>query len=364
MRLLRATVLVAGIVVLAACGRGEDGRSGATGDWAADQAAAEPQPLAVEALEASRAPILAFVEASGTVRGINEAMVISEVEGIIQRAPFDLGEYVEEGAVLAQVDATVARLNLEEARETAESARLELSAVQRRFEAGSASQTELTRARSTANGAQARLEAAQEQFDNHTIRAPIAGFIASRPSSIERGSYLSRGTSIARVVDLSALQMEVAIGERELRYVAEGAPAEITIPSCSDTPYQGVVRSIAAGSDPQTGSFPLIVEWDNVCGNVRSGVSATARITPTEAESHIVVPSAALQRDGNDTFVYVAGEGSVTRRAVTLGERLGDRVQVTNGLTDGEVIVTTALSALSDGAPVEATVTGRSGDVL
>lgn len=364
MRGIRAAIVVAGVLALAACGRGEDGRSGATGDWAADQAAAEPESVAVEALEVSSAPILAFVEASGTVRGINEATVVSEVEGLIQRAPFDLGQFVEEGEILAEVDATVARLSLEEAREAAESARLELAAVERRFEAGSASQTELTRARSALNGAQARLEAAQEQFDDHTIRAPISGFIASKPGSIGRGNYLSRGAAVARVVDLSRLRMEIAIGERELGFVSEGADARVTVPSCSETPYEASVRSIAAGSDPQTGSFPVVIEWENVCGTIRSGVSATARIAPNEAESRIIVPSAAIQREGQDAFVFVAGDGRVTRRAITLGERLGDRVQVTGGLDEGEVIVTSALSALSDGAPVEATVIGRTGDVL
>jgi multidrug efflux pump subunit AcrA (membrane-fusion protein) len=62
--------------------------------------------------------------------------------------------------------------------------------------------------------------------------------------------------------------------------------------------------------------------------------------------------------------VFVARSGSVEEREVVTGRRLGNRVQIMDGLTDGEIIITTALSALSDGAPVDVTVRGKTGDVL
>lgn len=359
------TVVVAVVVTaLVSCGRGQDGRTGATGDWAQEQASGEASALAVEALEVSRGSIIRTIAASGIIRGVNEADVVSEVQGIIQSEEFELGQYVEEGYVLIRVESTVAALNFEEARQARESARLDLTAAERRFENGGASQSEVTRARSAANGAEARYQAAREALEDHAITAPISGFIAAKSSGIGRGNYLTGGVTVARVVDLRTLEMEIAVGEREIQYVVGGLAAEITIPACGVSGIDGRVRSVAAGADMSTGSFPIIVAWDNECDVARSGMTASVRIRPVEEDTQVIIPSTAIRRDTSGMYVFVAVDNTIERRNIETGERLGDRVEVVEGLREGEIIVVSALSALSDGRLVEPTVRGRTVDAL
>lgn len=356
--------------VLLSCGRGDaDGWSGATGDWAQERAAdAREAPVPVEALEVTRGTILRSIDGSGTVRGETEVTVISEAQGRIEEAAFELGQFVQEGDVLVRVDNTIARLNADEAREVFESARLDLEATQRRFDAGSASQAELTRARSVANGAQARLEVALKALRDQTIRAPVSGYIASRAQGIGRGNHIDRGTPVARIVDLDYLRVEVSVGERELQFLQLGAPAAVTVAACRDDPYEAVVFSISAGADDRTGSYPLVVRWENRCERIRSGMSAAVRIAPRNDSQGIIVPSSALRRDSEGDFVFVVSgdpqEGTAERRAVVTGDRLGDRVLVLQGLQEGEIVLTSGLSTLTAGRAVQATVLGRSGDVL
>ncbi|MDA3950422.1 MAG: efflux RND transporter periplasmic adaptor subunit [Spirochaeta sp.] len=345
------------------CGGESDGASAASAEWNEDNGDAAAPALAVEGLEVSRDSVLQTVESSGIVRGAQEARVVSEVEGMILSAPFELGQPVEEGDVLVNVDATLAALQLEEARGVFESARIDLNAVQRRFENGSASQAELTRARSSANGAQARLQAAENTWEDHTIRAPISGLVAGREASMGRGNYMTRGSAVARIVNLDTVEMEFGVGEQELQYLAEAVPARVNVAACEDE-VEATVASIAAGADPRTGSFPVVVRWENTCEGLRSGMSASVRIRVSEENPELIVPDSAIRRSGDSAVVFVARSGSVEARTVVTGRRLGNRVQILDGLTDGEVIVTTALSALSDGAAVEVTVRGRTGDVL
>lgn len=349
------------ILVLAACGRGDaDGRSAATGDWEQTEAPA----LAVEGMEVTAGTILRSVEGAGIIEGINEATVVSEVQGTIESISFELGEYIEEGTVLARVDDAIARLSREEARYAAESARLDLVAAERRLESGSASQAEVTRARTQVNGALARLEAAEEHFRNHSIRSPIAGFIASREEEIGRGNYLNPGEPIARVVDLSSLRLEIAVGERELGYINEGARASVTIPVCGTEPIDAVVASIAAGADRRTGSFPVVIEWENSCDRARSGMSARVALEAQNGEEYLIVPNAAVRSDTSGTYVFLSVGETAERRDVGLGSRLGERVEVTSGLESGDVVIISALSALSNGAPVRTTVIGRTAEAL
>lgn len=351
------------IAIITACGDDSDGRSAATGDWAQEEAAETPA-LAVEALEVSRGMLLQMVETSGTVRGSQEVAVVAEVEGRIQAASVRLGARVEAGDVLLQADSTVAQLNVEETRGALESAQLDLSATRRRFENGSASQAEVTRARSAANGAEARYETALKTLEDHTLRAPIEGLIAERARDLSPGNYLNRGTTVARVVDLERLEMEVAVGERELQYIRPGIPVEVSIPACNEV-ASAEIEAIAAGADPRTGSFAVVIGWENACDVVRSGMTATVRIRPSTAGgAQIVIPSAAIRSDGGEEYVYVATDGVVERRVIQAGRRLGNRVYVSQGLAVGEVIVTSALSALSDGTAVEPSLRGTTGDTL
>lgn len=360
-RLIPVASLLLVFIVLAGCDVADDSASDASAAQAAAADVSTQPARAVEGLEVTNGSIVQRIESSGLIRGASEATVISEVQGLIQEVSFDLGERVEEGDVLAVVESTIARLNLEEARQVYESARLDLSAIQRRFDAGSASQAELTRARSTSNGALARLEAAQKSYDDHTIRAPISGSIASRPADISRGNYLNRGVPIARVVDLSRIRLEIAVGERELEYLAVGAPVDVTVPACNLGGIAATIDSIAAGADQRTGSFPVIITWGNDCSTVRSGMSATATITALAAADQIIVPASAIRSDSEGSWVYVATDGVAQRRAITPGRRLGDRVEVVQGLEEGEVIVTSALSTVIDGESVTVSLRGTTG---
>jgi len=363
-RLYGISILVT-FLLLAGCSGRPEGTSSASGAYVVDEVTAAPPKLAVEALIVSSGSILQQIEGSGTVRGINEATVVSETQGIIIATDFDLGEFVEAGRPLAAVDDSIARLSLEEATAAYESAQLDLGATQKRYEAGSASQAELTRARSGASGAEARLQAARKSYRDRTVRAPISGYVASRGSGITVGNFLQPGVPVARIVDLSSLRMDVGVGEQELRFLQAGAPARVDIPACGQTGIPARVESIAAGSDDRTGSFTAVIVWENTCGeNARSGISASVTIDTGSDSDILIVPGSAIRTIGGEAYLFVANGEVVERRNVVLGEMLGDRVQVLSGIRAGEVIVVTALTALGDGSPIEATVVGRTGDVL
>ncbi len=363
-------LIITAPVLLLACGSGDsDGWSGATGDWAQERAAEQRETrVAVEALEVTRGTVIRSIEASGTVRGETEVTVISEAQGRIEDAPFELGRYVEAGDVLLRVDDTIARLSVEEARGVYENARLDVDATQRRFDSGSASQAELTRARSSANGARARLEAANKTLRDQTVRAPVSGYVAFRAQGIGPGNFLEGGTPVARIVNLDHLRVEVSVGEREIRYVDTGSSVDVIVSACGPDPYRATVHAISAGADERTGSYPVIVRWENSCERIRSGMSARVRIAPPEDAAGLIAPGAAIRRDDDGSYVFVVTgdprRGNVEKRSVVPGERLGDRVLILQGIAEGDLVLTSGLSTLSPGQPVEATVLGQTGDSL
>ncbi|TVR30060.1 MAG: efflux RND transporter periplasmic adaptor subunit [Spirochaetaceae bacterium] len=358
------------VVLLAGCGRPgggrpggaqEDARSGATGEeamWARE----DRTDRAIEAVEISAGRFIDYVQSSGRIAGSREATVVSESQGVLQRVEFDLGMSVTQGDLLAAFDERVERLALEQARAAAESARVELDAVQRSVDAGAASRNDLARVEAAAAGADAEYQRATKRLEDRRITAPIGGRVARKDSRVSEGNYLPAGVNVAHIVDTARLQIQLAVGEREIGYVSPGARAEITMETCE--PQVGSVSSVAAGSDPQTGSFAVIVTWDNRCGDrVRSGMSAEVRIEPNVEHEALIVPTAALLRRQGETVVFVIENDTASRRQVVVGRRVGNRAEVVDGLVEGELVAVSALSTLADGQPVEATLKGRSGEL-
>jgi membrane fusion protein (multidrug efflux system) len=317
----------------------------------------------VEALTVTRGELIRNIDAAGIVSGINEAYVVSETQGIIQSVSFELGDRISKGEVLVQVDDTIARLNMEQAMEQLEIAKLDLEATEKLFNDGSASRAELARARSAVNGTQALYQSALKTYRDCTIRAPIGGYIAEKESGITLGNYLSPGLRVARLVDISSLKAEVAVGEGQISLIAEGAPATVLIPAAGrQTLFDAKVSAVAAGSDPATGSYPIIVTWNNPAGSaVKSGMSATVTIETQAQEPVVLIPSAAIVEQAGQIFVFTAEADRAAQKPVQVGRRIGNIAEILNGLKEGETLIISGLTALRRGARVRATVIGESG---
>ena len=337
-------------------GGAADGDSAAT--WEGDGEEVARDPIAVKAVEAGTVSVAGDITASGLIQGVREARIISETQGTIQDVSFELGETVEQGDVLVSLDAEIQRLQMQQARRQFETAQFELRATEQLAERGSASRAELARVRANTVGAEAAYEQAKKRYNDRQITSPISGRVAAKNRQVTSGDYLSPNVEIGRIVDLSTLEIEIAVGEREVGYLAEGATAWVDIPVCGEeSPVAAEVISIAAGSDPQTGSFPAVVRWENTCGEaVRSGMSANVTVESQGVEEVLAVPSQAVGYGAEGAFVYTYGDDRARRVLVETGRRFGGSTEILSGISRTDVVITTATSRLRDGDPVEVTM--------
>lgn len=333
-------------------------------DAGEDTASREPSgALSVEAVTISRGVLWDSVEITGTVRGVEEAVVVSETVGTIKSLSLRLGEAVKAGDVLVQVDDTVARLNKEQAEQQLETARIDQKSKEELFRSGGVSRAELARSQSAAAGAEARYRSAVKAFEDCSITAPIDGFISFIGDAVSRGNFIGQGTRIAGVVNLDQLEISAGVGEQLVSLIEPGAAALIRIPAaCGDESFPGEVAALAAGSDPATGSFAVVVQWENSCGEkVKSGMTAIAAIEPARQEEELLLPSGALIRRDGKSYVMVDAEGTARQQEVEIGRSLGNRSVVVSGLQGGERVIMTGTSLLADGDAVLSTVVGESG---
>lgn len=226
---------------------------------------------------------------------------------------------------------------------------------------------EISAAEAGLRQAEAQLEYAKTQLDYTVIRAPISGTILEKLAELGElvtntnfGGTRGAKTSIVSMADLGDLQVEVDVNENDLAKVHLGQPAEIRLDSAPDRLYKGQVDEISPQADRQKGTVQVKVRMIEPDDSVK--IEVTARVTflsppattetLAEAKSRSWIPKSAVVRQGNETYVYLAAEGTAVIRKVKLGAEGDKGVEVTEGLAGTEQVILEPLDQLRDGARI------------
>jgi membrane fusion protein, copper/silver efflux system len=190
------------------------------------------------------------------------------------------------------------------------------------------------------------------------VRAPIGGYVIEKTALV--GAAVSAGQSLFQIADLSTVWALVDVDEYDASRVAIGQPASVELAGDPGKPIDGKIVFISPMLDPATRTLRVRVEIKNPELRVKPGMFATVALSLAPAEA-LAIPAEAVVDTGKQRYVFVAKPGGrFEPRPVTLGARVDDQVAITSGLTDGEVVVTTASFLLDSESRLRATIEGGS----
>lgn len=347
--------LLLALTLLLSCSRNIDTNSSAT------YTAPEEKPLLkVESLTVTKGKLIPYIEASGTVEGVNEVWVISESQGIVISSDIKLGQNIKKGDTILNIDSQIQKLDMELTKQNYLNSQLDYNANLKLFNQGNISQSEINRLKYSYTLSKTQYQLAQKRFEQTTIRSPIDGSIAVLGDYTDIGDYITAGSRVARVVDNSSYRIKLYLGESQIVLAELGAKAYIKINGQS---FIGKVTEIGAGSNQKTGSFPIVIEWKDGQNSLISGLSASVKIETKNEFTAIIVPSDTISVKNRESIVFTHEEGRATKRVITPGKKLGDYTEVLKGLIPEEEIITTGISILEDGTPVISENIGISGEI-
>jgi multidrug efflux pump subunit AcrA (membrane-fusion protein) len=199
--------------------------------------------------------------------------------------------------------------------------------------------------------AQAALDMARAQFALAAIRSPIAGTVTKR--AINDGESVDPATPAFEVIDSASLDLVANMPAGYLDRIKTGDMASVHVESLPDKEFTGGVVQVAPAVDSQTNTVAVRVRLANPSGELKSGLYATAHIAVQIHQNAIVVPDSALVIEGDDSFVFVPKGDKVEKRKVTVGIRGDKRAEITEGLKEGERVVTTGAFGLGDGTKIK-----------
>ena len=188
-------------------------------------------------------------------------------------------------------------------------------------------------------------------YVNSPVTAPISGSILT--STVKVGQKVSASSVIAKIGDISNLQVTAKVPERYVAYLKKGQKAQITFQAYDDEVFEASVYRISPVVDPATRTKEIILHFDKKYPQVNAGMFAKVKLFTVDYSGYPAIQQDALTENGDDYYLYIVKEDStVTKRKIVRGKNVDGYVQVLEGLSEGEVVVTEGMLTLYEGAKV------------
>ena len=291
--------------------------------------------------------------ANGNFAPNQDLKMVSEISGRITSLQVKEGSRVSKGQVLAHIDAEVAGLDVQRIEDALAKLKTDQARYKASFETGGVTQAQLDEIELGLRNTEVQLQQAKRRLQDAYVKAPISGVINKR--SVEIGTYVSPGTELFEIVDVSKLKLNVTAGEAQVVRLNVGDKVAIRSTVFPDQPFQGTISFIAVKADASL-NYPVEILVDNAAkSQLKAGMYGTAQFEFPEQAPGLVIPRSAFVGSVSNRKVYVvSAEGIAQLREVIPGRILGEEVEILSGLTEGETIVTSGQINLADGVAVKA----------
>jgi RND family efflux transporter MFP subunit len=389
-------IAFAAVIALAAAG------AGCSKTETAQAHAREGAAKAIQAEAVRQDSVRRAVDVVGTLAAVDEVTISSEADGKVAKILADLGDRVSAGQLLVQIDnekqqytyaqqqAALARTlaqygapdseHLPELEDTPDARRANADLVQATqaydraselFKRTLISQQALDDAkaalqskraiynsaiqnaknlRASIQASEATMKLAARQLRDTEIRAPFDGFVQKR--LVNMGELVKTQMPVMAIVRLDPLKVTAEIPEKMAPWIHAGQAVDLKVDAYQDRTFTGKVSRISPAVNTATRAFPFEALVPNPEAVLKPGTFARVHIESGKVDSVLTVPYAALQYRYGVNRVFVVNGDTLAIRELSVGERVGDRIEVMSGVKAGERVVITDVDSLTDGAAV------------
>lgn len=335
--------------VLTACGNASSHASSVN-----DEPPERGVPVAVHSV--TTGDLQASLRAQATLEPLAETDVTARVDGIVEDVLVAEGDYVQQGQPLARLDDRRYRLAYRQIKAELQGVEQELTRLQKLASQQMVSSEQLERLTANYESLQAKLELAELDLAETTIRAPITGYITEH--YVRSGNMIQAHQSeqLFHIVDDRQLRAVIHLPESARSQLASGQAALLNAASGSgEQSVPARVDRISPVTDARSGTFRVYLLLDNQQYQLPAGSFARIRLHYAERESVPHVTENALLELDQQQHVFVVRESRAHRVPVETGLRANGQVEITAGLTTGDLVVINGQQTLRDQALVEVT---------
>lgn len=332
-------------------------------------------PTHFEVSKVKKGSLAYEVTATGTINPINTVTVGTQVSGIVEKVLADYNDDVKEGQVLALLDSSTLKENMEKSLanyELAEAkehkAKLNYERIKKLYQdkltsSASLEEAEVGYKEASANvlGAKADYNIAKKNFEYATIKSPVSGTVISK--EIEQGQTVAASFSTPTLFevaeDLSKMQIEASVSEADIGYIKPEMKAVFTVDAYPNDKFYGKIRQVRLSPTEVSNvvMYTVIIEIDNSSRKLLPGMTASVTIKAEEANDVLIIPAMALQFKPSarvksmmeikkigeiaedEDVIYLFEKGKIVPRIIKKGISDMTNIEIKEGVKLGEEVI-------------------------
>lgn len=194
------------------------------------------------------------------------------------------------------------------------------------------------------------------KYELAKVESPISGIVGrtllDKGANILPGAGIS-GTPLAIVVNMEEMIVRLSVPELDIPYLKKGLNAEIQVDAYPQENFLGEISKVSEVVDIETRTLPVEITIPNSDHRLKSGMFARVKIVAAQLKERIVVSQDALVQELGQSFVFVVEDHAARKKKITLGVKEDSRMEVLEGLKEGEEVIVFGQQGLKDGTAVE-----------
>ena len=308
------------------------------------------EAVAVEAAKVVATPLSEQVTAIGTLLSDEAVTVSSEIPGRLKEIHFQEGQPVVKGAPLFTLDNSVYRAHLADAEAKLKLAEQTHQRASQLFKNKYATAQAVDEATSSLAVNTATVELARVQLDKARIVAPFSGIVGLR--HVSAGEYITSGQALVNLEAIDPVKADFRVPERFLPAIRVGQTIRIKVDAYPEDVFEGKVYAIDPRLDVAGRSLLVRALVPNKDRRLRPGLFARVTVLLQLKEDALSVPEQAIVPQGDAQYVFKIVNGKVMLTKVVTGTRREGRVEIVDGLSVGDEVVTAGQLKIRDGSAV------------
>jgi RND family efflux transporter MFP subunit len=307
---------------------------------------------------------------TGVIEAWNKINVTPDIGGKIARIYVEEGDRVEKGQLLAELDTRAVRLQLDQAQAALAVAEANYNDAQKNMERmerlkkeDAASDQQYEKVKLAYEAADAQLKQARAavnlgryNLDVSLMKAPFSGIVASKNAEVGEvinpmmGGF-SPTSGVLTLMDFSRVKIEIDATQQDVARIKKGQTAQLRVTALPDRIFQGRVSIVNITADPASKKFKVEVTVDNPDLALRPNTFGEVTLEVSTHEHALVIPQMAVLE--NKYVFRVKDDNTVERVELNLGLQNSDRIEVINGLKEGDLVVVEGNFGLEDGTQID-----------
>ena len=285
-----------------------------------------------------------YIEAQANLKTRKNVLILPEFQGTLEKVFVSEGQKVKKGQLLAEINDSGLNEQYEQMVIQAEFAKENFERTQRLWDNNIGSEMQYLKSKTDYEASKKMVDQMKDRLSKTKIYAPFDGEIDEIISNV--GSNLIPGVSqILRLVNLDIIYAESFVSEKYISFIGEGTEAIVQIPLLN-MDYRSSVNQTGNFINPSNRTFRIEVPVENFDNRIKQNLDAKIKINIYKKDDAIVIPLRIVREDAlGKNFVYVMSEDNkegvylTSKQFITLGNKSEDKVEVTEGLDLGDIVV-------------------------